>query len=340
MSALAHEFPHAQFEIFTRVPIWFFEQSFEPSIRFRYHELQTDVGFVQATSMSEDYSATIEALDRLYPLSHELISDVSALLCERKVQLVVCDISVLGIEAARPVGIPSVLVENFTWDWIYSGYIDIEARFARFIDYLAPVYQRATLRIQAEPVCKYVVDATVVSPIARRRRARIEDVRESLRIDPEAAVILCSMGGIPGNFSFLPQLASQLDLVFVLAGCAESPGIPENVRAVPHRSGLYHPDLVAAADAVVGKVGYSTVAEAYYGRTQFLFLPRPLFAESAVMERFVTAELCGHPIDSSSYQDGSWLNWVSRLLMLPRQQLPKDTDGAAEVVALLAPILR
>ena len=37
----------------------------------------------------------------------------------------------------------------------------------------------------------------------------------------------------------------------------------KNVILLPANTDLYHPDLVHAADAVVAKLGYSTVAETY-----------------------------------------------------------------------------
>jgi hypothetical protein len=340
MSALGQRHSNLHVEIFTRVPVWFFQQSLDSTVRFEYHELQTDVGFIQASSMVEDYGATIDALERLYPLSSDSVSEIAGLLRERAVSAVLCDISALGIVAAEKVGIPSVLIENFTWDWIYSGYVGIEPRFERFIDYLRPLYDRATVRVQTEPVCRRVGGVPNVRPIARRRRARDGGVRQALGIEVDTTVVLCSMGGIPGSFKFVPSLATRPDVVFVLAGCEPLPDMPGNVRAIPHRSDFYHPDLVATADAVVGKVGYSTVAEAYYGRTQFLYLPRPLFAESAVMEDFVTAELCGRPIAPEAYDDGSWMERLPHILQLPDQTLVGPRDGAEDLLDILDKVLR
>ncbi|MFX6019324.1 hypothetical protein ABTF08_20820, partial [Acinetobacter baumannii] len=51
-------------------------------------------------------------------------------------EVVLCDISPLGLEAARTAGIPSVLLESFTWDWIYRGYCEREPALAPFADLL------------------------------------------------------------------------------------------------------------------------------------------------------------------------------------------------------------
>jgi hypothetical protein len=51
--------------------------------------------------------------------------------------------------------------------------------------------------------------------------------------------------------------------------------------------GPYHPNLVAASDLVIGKLGYSTIAEVYQAGTAFAYLRRPRFPESPILEAFV-----------------------------------------------------
>jgi hypothetical protein len=42
----------------------------------------------------------------------------------------------------------------------------------------------------------------------------------------------------------------------------------QNLVLLPHHSGFYHPDLVNASDAVIGKVGYSTAGRTDRSRSQ------------------------------------------------------------------------
>lgn len=340
MSGIAARFPQATFEIFTRVPRWFFDQSFAGTVSYSYHDLSTDVGFIQVTSMVEDYSATIEALEKLYPLSSTLIDTTATELTDRNVQMVFCDISVLGIEAAAKAGIPSVLVENFTWDWIYTPYASLEPRFVPFISYLAPRYSQATHRIQVEPVCRAVEGAFRCRPLARATRTSPRKIREQLSIPHDAPLVMCTMGGYSGEFPALAKLAEAPSIYFILAGVERS-DLPPNVRALPHTTTLFHPDLVAASDAIVGKVGYSTVAEAFYGCTQFLYLPRPLFPESAVMEHFVTEQLNGRAIPTESFSDGSWVADLPRLLEAPMMGRSVEAEDVHTVTQqLIAEVLR
>ena len=340
MTILARAIPDTHFSIYTKVPPWFFKQSFGGAVSFSYHELLSDVGFVQATSIQEDYDATIRALSELYPLRDSLIASLGAELRAKDTRAVLCDISVLGLAAARHADIPSVLFENFTWDWIYNGYLDVEPRFATFIEYLRPLYDLATVRVQAEPVGVPRENAITVPPLARPIRSAPESVRDALKIPRSAPMILCTMGGVPGEFSFVDALGAHPEVFFALAGINVSEKLPRNVRAISHTSSLYHPDLVAAANAVVGKVGYSTVAEAYYGRTQFFFLPRPRFPESKVMENFVSQELCGVRIPPDDFQSGRWVATLLHNLKAPSPLTIdaglRDTRVAGAVQRLIA----
>ena len=128
MAAIQTLSPGAHFEIFTRAPEWLFQASLPGS--FTYQSLMSDIGLVQRSPLQEDLPATLERLEAFLPFDQALVKDLSAQVQELACRLIVCDIAPLGIAVAAQAGLPSVLVENFTWDWIYAGYLDSEPRFA------------------------------------------------------------------------------------------------------------------------------------------------------------------------------------------------------------------
>ncbi|NOQ45685.1 MAG: hypothetical protein GQ559_03285, partial [Desulfobulbaceae bacterium] len=138
MEALACRL-EVEFEIVTTVPQWFFAESI--SVPFTCHVVSTDIGLVQENAMREDLPATLRALAGLYPLDDTLVSRVAAIFSG--CSLVLCDIAPLGIAAADRAGIPSVLVENFTWDWIYQGYVQDWPGLQVHIDYLQQLYSKS-----------------------------------------------------------------------------------------------------------------------------------------------------------------------------------------------------
>ncbi len=156
--------PRIHFEIFTLVPRWFFAESLTAS--FTYHQLLTDIGLAQESSLKEDVPQTLKRLRGFLPFDSALISALAQRIA--KCDLVVCDIAPLGIAVARQAGVPAVLIENFTWDWIYAGYHD--ARFTPHIDYLRGVFRSADYHIQTEPVCaRWRADLTT-PPVSRAPR--------------------------------------------------------------------------------------------------------------------------------------------------------------------------
>jgi hypothetical protein len=338
-AAILHELatsdPHLSIELFSLVPEWFFRSSLPPHVELNYHELETDVGFVQKTSIEEDLPATIKRLHGVYPVPEQRLDHIAKTLTSQQVQTVLCDISVVGLLAAKRAGVPSVLIENFTWDWIYEPYRTAEQGFAPFIEYLAPLYQQAGTRIQSIPICHSIPSATVVGPIARRCRSTVNATRVALEIPNDATVVLMSMGGIPGRFPFIKALGDISTLHFIVAGLDPKPDLPTNVRVVPHKSPYFHPDLVAASDAIVGKVGYSTVSEAYHGRAQFFYVPRPVFPESLIMETFVREHLNGVEVPTESYESGEWLKTLEGKLDPVRSNasMKNGAQEAAEVIA-------
>ena len=142
------------------------------------------------------------------------------------------------------------------------------------------------------------------------------------------------MGGIPhGGFAVKPLLEVR-GVEFILAGAARKRRRVGNVLLLPHHSGLYHPDLVAAADAVVGKIGYSTLAETCRSRVPYGFIPRPGFRESAVLARWLSDRGRGLRIAPAAFASGEWVRRIRDLLDLgrPTERFP---DGARDAARLI-----
>ena len=318
MDAVSEIVPSVSFDIFTTAPEWFFEDSVPG--RFTYHEFVTDIGLVQKTPFSHDLEKTIETLDRFIPFDPVLISDTAELLKQRACQLVVCDISTIGISIAAKAGIPSILIENFTWDWIYEDFIHADARIRRYVDFFREIYQAVDYHIQASPVCNpQSVDMTTY-PISRKVRLPSVRVKEKLGISQEKKMVLVTTGGVPEKYRFLKNLTAEQEICFVIPGASESPERHDNLILLPYRSGFVHSDLVNAADAVVGKAGYSTIAEVYQAGVPFGYVPRSNFRESGKLVAFIEKEMKGLCIENEDFQAGTWLPKVTQLLNFPRIQ--------------------
>lgn len=335
MNALHQQQPQLHFEIFTRVPRWFFTDSL--TAPFTYHPILTDIGLAQESSLNENIPQTIKRLRAFLPFDRQQISDLSARLTRSKCRAIVCDIAPLGIAVAKHVGIPAILIENFTWDWIYAGYAD--ARFQPFIAYLRSIFRSADYHIQTEPVCQRWRADLTTPPVSRSPRTSRTQIRQRLNIPVRARVVLITMGGIPEQHAFLDRLKTKRGVYFIVPGATSRKRLEENLILLPHRSEFYHPDLMHAADVVIGKAGYSTVAEAYHAGIPFGFVSREKFREAATMARFIKREMHGVEIPAQQFQTGEWLPLLDNLLALPRVER-KNTNGAESAAQFITKIVR
>ena len=316
--------------ICTTVPRWFFADSL--SMPFSWHEEATDVGLVQKDSLVEDLPATLQALDRFYPLSEKRIQRTAAIF--KDCSCILCDIAPLGIAAARRLGVPSVLIENFTWDWIYRGYLDREKGLLPHIEYLRSMYRQADYHLQTIPVCDRLPAAVTIAPVSRARKMERAEIRRLLALDEEGRVVLVTMGGIGGDGCDISLLQRAGEYVFLLTGQRESLVASGNLRFLPSDCGFFHPDLIGASDLVVGKVGYSTLAEVYAAGVPWACIPRETFPESRALVEFIRQNQMGVEVTVDDFYNGAWLHRLPELINMERQTGPRENgaDAAADFI--------
>ena len=335
MEAMHHRMPDLNFEIYSSVPFWFFAESL--SGFFTYHHLVTDIGLVQQTPLQEDLEATLEKLDAMLPFERAQIHHLAEQVRCDHCRLILCDIAPLGIAVAHAAGVPSVLIENFTWDWIYEAYNTHHGRMSPHVDYLRQIFSTAEHHIQTAPACRHGPADRVTSPVARKPRTAAGQIRRRLAIPPEAPLVLVTLGGIPPAFELFEQFPMPREYYAVIPGGAETYQLKGNVRLLAHHSGFYHPDLMAACDAVIGKLGYSTLAEVFHGGIPFGYIPRQGFRESAVLEAFVDEQMHGIALHPEQLADGSWAERIPQLLAMPRivRKIQNGAEQAAEYICRL-----
>lgn len=337
MEAIQTLQPNLRFEIFTKVPEWFFAESLPGP--YGYHPLLTDIGLAQKNSLEEDLPESINRLNKLLPYKHQLIADLAGQLRSLNGRLVLCDIAPMGIVAARAAGIPSVLIENFTWDWIYQGYPAYQAELKPHITYLAEIFAAADYHIQTRPACQPQAVDLVTAPVSRKLRQPPARVRAALGVPAEAKMVLLTMGGIDWDYTFLNKLTKLDGVCVVTAGHSPQVESRGSLIYLSRHSNFYHPDLVNAGHAIIGKLGYSTLAEAYQANVPYGYIVRPQFRESPVMAGFVQTTMAGLEFDAADIQNGAWLKKLPELLALPPARRAPAENGADQIAEFVVRLM-
>lgn len=339
LAELSRRVPALELQVWTTVDRSFLEEALPPG--FDRVPARVDVGVVQRSPFEEDPRATVEELASWEAATNAEAPAWLEILARFRPDVVVCDVAPLGLELAARAGLPGVLLESFTWQWIYAPYLSEVAGLARFRDRFATATASAALRLRTEPLCEAelrVPGEVRVPPVVRPAAATPAEVRRRLGLAPGERLVAVTLGGIPFELRGAAGWDLGEGVTIAAVGAADTPRRAGRVLLLPHRLPWPHRDLVAAADLVVGKLGYSTLAEAWAAGAAYLYVPRPGFRESAVLETWVAARLPAAPVLAGALADGSWTAAARELLAAPRPA-PGAATGAAEAAAALAPFL-
>lgn len=332
MAALKRIRPQVHFELFTNCPTQLFKNSIGEG--FGHFEVQSDVGVVQRSPLEEDFETTCQRLSNWIPFDPHLVDRIVKHIHRQGCKLVICDISPLGIAAAKAAGLPSVLIENFTWDFIYEHYFHLVPGLEKYSYYLKNIFSQVDLHIQTMPVCRPAETAVQAAPVGRVPRTPPEEIRAGLGIPRKARMVVVTMGGVPDQFHFLRNLPAAIDPYIIIPSADHVTTLHEKIILLPTHSEFHHPDLLQAADLLIGKAGYSTIAEVYYTGVPFGYVPRPQSPETESLERFAKDHLSARPITAREYNEGRWIGMLPDLLKLPRGRPPQE-NGADAVAHIL-----
>lgn len=321
-------------DLFTTVPRWFFDESIPGT--YRYHEERVDVGFRQRSALRIDLEATVEELQDFLPFDPARVERLASEVSDAGCEAVLCDIAPLGVAVAEQAGVPSMVLENFTWGWLYEPYHLRAPELEGFGTYLDGWVEQASVHLQARPACEPRSGLEEVPPVSREPRRTREAVRKELGIVGDEPLTVITMGGYGEELSFLAHLQARAGERFLVTG-AQATERRDNLILFDNRTALFMPDLLRAADGVVAKLGYGMVAETWREGIPFAHVTRPGFREMAALEAFAAEELVGFGMTADAFHEGAWIERLEELReMRRRRRGPGGSERVAEVLAGLA----
>lgn len=319
------------FDIYTLVPESFFMDSRIGD--FTYYSLEADLGLVQLSPYEEDLDATLQILETMIPFDDARIQSLAARLRNSGVAHVVCDIAPMGIAAAKVAGIRSVLIESFRWDWIYEGYLKSHPEFSKAIDYFNKIFFEADVHIQAKPICDAVDACLTSNVVSRLPQMSRKETRHALGFGNDHPILLVS-GDVPADSPALKYLGELSDVRVLITATGNKIMTDGNLTYLPHDSTFFYPDLIEASDCVVGKLGYSTMAEVYWAGVPFVYIGRNQFRESPYLAAFVKDTMPYLSLTPQAFPKGEWVEQARGLVSAPRTSR-EEPNGAEEIASYL-----
>ncbi|MFI5184185.1 MAG: hypothetical protein ACHQNV_07300 [Vicinamibacteria bacterium] len=314
--------------IVTSAPEELFRRAIAAPLVFR--ALECDVGVAQKDALTLDEAGTAVRWRSFHESNGDRVDAEWRWLHHSTARVVLGDVPPLAFQVAAEVGIPSVALANFSWDWIYRHLARRQGDLIEAAAWAAAAYGRCglLLKLPFAGDLSAFPKAIDIPLVARRPKATRSDVRGRLGLG-SGALGLISFGGIPfGGFD--PQAFARLrgiDLVTV----GPAPEVA-NVKILALESlaslGLGFEDLVGAVDVVITKPGYGIVSDAIGAGTRIIYTERGDFPEYPIlvagMESLVP---CAH-VSNADLFAGQIQAQLRDVLSRPIPPAP-DLSGAA-----------
>ena len=328
----------------TRASRWLLDRTIRVPVTIVEEAL--DTGAIQHDSLAIDIPATLDIASRFEAGADTRAAALAARLCAQGVRVVVSDAPPLASTAARLAGAASVVLANFTWDWIYEDLAADHPEHGELPARLGARYAETDAAWRLPMHGGFATFSTVLDYpwIARRSRRDPGDVRRAIGADDSRPLVLISFGGYGVAGMRLAQHADAPYRVVLSGGAAHAPlDTPADALHVDRERlddlGVRYEDLVAACDVVASKPGYGIVSECVANDTALLYTGRGRFAEYPVMVAQMPGVLRCRYIDNDAMATARWDEDVAALLAQPRPAARPIVNGADVAAGMLSAML-
>lgn len=287
------------------------------SPRLFLRKLVLDCGAVQADALTVDRLASLQKYSEtaVQPRDSILATEVEWLY-SIKADLVVSDVVPVACRAAAEAGIRSVCVTNFSWDFIYAEYVMAAGYHHRSIVWqIAEDYSHCEFLIRLPGYCPMPAfrDVIDVPLVVRRLHKSRKEVRKELRIGEDVKLVILNFGGQPAGWKLKEDYLPSGWLCLV-CGASDTQELPPNFLKLPKDA--YTPDLIAASDCMLGKIGYGTVSEALAYKLPFVFVRRDYFNEEPFLRNMLEFYQSGVEMIRRDLLTGHWKPYLERAISL------------------------
>ncbi|XP_050259527.1 L-arabinokinase-like isoform X1 [Quercus robur] len=287
------------------------------SPRLLFRKVVLDCGAVQADALTVDPIASLEKYSQMsvLPRASVLATEVQWL-NSIKADLVISDVVPIACRAAADAGIRSVCITNFSWDFIYAEYVMVAgSHYQSVLQQIAEDYSHSEFVIRLPgyspmPAFRGVIDVPLV---VRRLHKSREEVRKDLGVPDDVKLVIFNFGGQPAGWKMKEEYLPAGWLCLV-CGASDNQELPPNF--IKLAKDVYTPDLIAASDCMLGKIGYGTVSEAMAYKLPFIFIRRDYFNEEPYLREMLEYYQGGVEMARRDMLSGCWIPYLERAVNL------------------------
>jgi hypothetical protein len=285
-----------------------------------------DVGMVQLDSIRVDVEASLDRIEAIYSHHDSLVAEETKYLKENGIDVVVCDIPAIPLEAAGRQGIPRIAVGNFSWDWIYSEFIALDNRWNYIANAFREAYAKTDLLLRLPfhggmTAFPRIEDIPMVATPGKKRRHRIAEITGC---DANKKWVLLSFTTLEWSDAALAKV-EEID-------CCEfftvRPLVWErkNIHVLDCEQVTFS-DVVASMDAVISKPGFGILSDCMVNQKPLIYAERENFLEYPILESAIQKYLRHVHIPAEHLYRGDLLESLDRIWKCPEPEFHPEHGG-------------
>lgn len=295
--------------------------------RIRYRTEHTDIGLIlQPGTLLVDEVKLTNACEHYLSELPERAKQEAEWLRQHEIAAALCDMPLWSISACKQAGVPLLYVGNFTWTELYREFLPERIWKAYAAEY-QKIRHGMLYTLHNPEMLEFLPDAELTETSLVARPFYPKEI-ETIRAQHTCPIVFIALG-------MSAQFTQPVSVEGVNAHFYTTAGVPltgSNVTVIPQFT-LHTQDYVAAADCVITKAGWGTVAECLLAQK-----PMALFARDSVLEDRTTIRLLEQKklaIKVTYEQLAEMPALLERLKQITYPEVPEYYNAAAEIVSKL-----
>jgi hypothetical protein len=331
LNALRERMPRLRVTLLTTLPQAFFAERLRGE--FTLIARATDVGgMCMASAVDVRPEETRAVYARFHAGWEQRVTQEAEWLRELKPDLVLANVPYLPLAAARQAAIPAVAMCSLNWADLYQHYFGVDAIYRQMHE----AYAAADIFLRLTPgmPMESLPNRRVTGPVARLGRDRRSEIRARLGVNDAMRLVLIAPGGMEWRLPIERWPAMpRFHLVVPASWRTRLPRV-----SALEELGMTFIDVLASSDAVVGKPGYGTFAEAACNGVPMLYVRRGDWPEEPYLVEWLDAHLPSRAIGRERLERGEFGPDLEALWERERLPPPEPT-GVAQCGEILSSLL-
>ena len=304
LQQLSQIIPALKVTIRTTVPISFFQNRL--GIQWTYSASEQDIGCIQQGPLHIDIEKTWEAHAQFHEKWESRVETECKALISVSPDIILSDISYLAIEAGSRNKIPAVALASLTWDKVLRRLSDPnDLSQQTLMREIETTYRKADVVVQPFPALPFTAHPRIhpIGPILEKHTEARQELRKAVGALPEEHTVLIGFGGVSLDTLPFQTVEKLTGYRFIMSG-----SLPNGLTRWTSSSDIALPfhTLLASADIVMTKPGYSTIVDCVALSKPVVYVRRYNFADEEGLVGYLQQFGRGVELSIDDFGSGQW----------------------------------